>query len=67
MVEALRSALRSFLHQVRPHESDDSRIVVAIRKVVIQRREAMPLARRLHALKLISLELMVLNISPIER
>ena len=48
ILEASGSALHAIGHQIRPDELDYARIVVAIREVVIERRETMLLAGLLH-------------------
>ena len=63
--ETLRSTLHAIRHQILPDELDHARIVVAIREIVIQGREAMPLAGFLHVLQLPIFELVMIDISPV--
>src|SRR5579862_590683 len=63
--EAPRSAFHLVLDQVRPHELDHASIVVAIRKIVVQGREAMLLTSLLHACQLTIFKFVVIDVSPI--
>ena len=52
--------------QISPHPLDDPRIVVAVGKIVVQRRETVALASFLHRAQLLLVELRFFNISPIK-
>src|ERR1700733_5809515 len=65
VLEASGAALHPILDQVRPHELDHPCIVVAIREIVIQRREAMLLACFLHTCELAVVEVVLIDVAPI--
>ena len=66
IVEAVRVAT---LHPMRdrevPNKLDHARIVVAIRQIMIERREAMALAGLLHVLELLTIEMEFVDIAPV--
>ena len=49
VLETPGAAFHTVLHKVSPYKLDHARVVVAVSEIVIQRREAMPLAGLLHA------------------
>ena len=49
ILKAPSAALHAIGHKIRPYELDDSRVVVAIRQIVIERRKAVLLAGFLHS------------------
>ena len=67
VIEASRSTLHLVLDEVGPHKPNDARIVIAVSQVVVQRREAVPLACRLHRGKLFRFKLVCVDVSPIKR
>jgi hypothetical protein len=51
--------------RVGPQPLDNSRVVVALRQVVVEGREAVAVARVLHLLKLLLVELRRVDVAPI--
>lgn len=66
ILKTARPSLETVGDHLFPDPLDDSRVVVAVAKVVIQSREAMALARVFHLLQLLGLELRRIDVSPIE-
>src|ERR1700758_4482207 len=66
IVEAVRVAsLEAVGHHQVPQELDDSRVVIAIRQIVIECGEAVLLAGLLHLLELPALEIRLIDIAPV--
>src|SRR5689334_19034594 len=63
--EAPCSTFHLVLYQVRPHELDDAGIVVAVRKIMVQGREAMLLTGLLHTPQLAIFKFVMIDVSPI--
>lgn len=65
--EAARAiASQTVRDQIRPDPLYDPCIVVAVRKIVVQRRETVALASLLHGAQLLLVELGFINVSPIK-
>ena len=67
VVETSRSPLHLVFNEVGPNESNDSRVVIAVRQIMVQRRKTMPLAGRFHLAQLLGFEFVLIDVSPIER
>src|SRR5262249_17382433 len=59
------AAIHAVRDQVGPDELEDPRIVVAVRQIVVQGREAVLLASLLHRRKLAAIELVLIDVSPV--
>lgn len=62
--EASCAALQAVLDQIRPDELDHPSVVVAVRQIVIQRRETMLLAGFVHTGELAVIELVLIDKLP---
>src|SRR5579883_3101822 len=67
ILEAACAALHAVGDEIGPDELDDARVVVAIRKVVVQGRKAVPLARLFHGRELLRVETVAFDVAPIIR
>jgi hypothetical protein len=66
LIKAASTTSQSIPNKLRPNEFDDARVVIAIRKVVIQGRETMPLARLFHLSQLAVVKLGIIDVAPVE-